>query len=97
MVAGYRRRVTATVQDKAFSFLVACVATGGANGAQCNSNTTLDTIVPNFVKELQNESISIMSLGVNDLGPDGAVGGLCPPTCGTGDETRYLEQGVFTP
>jgi hypothetical protein len=25
------------------------------------------------------------------------VGGACPPTCGTGDETLYLDESVFLP
>jgi hypothetical protein len=89
--------VTATVQDKTFGFQFACVATSGANGSQCNANTTLDTIYPGMVKELQGAVVSLSSIAVNDQGPDGAVGGLCPPTCGTGDETRFLDQAVFAP
>jgi hypothetical protein len=89
--------VTATVQDKDFGFQVSCAATTGANGSTCSANTSLDTLVPNFVKEQQLGVVSVLSAGATDMGPDGAVGGGCPPTCGTGDETRYLDPAAFVP
>jgi hypothetical protein len=89
--------VTATAEDKVFSFQAACVATTGANGSSCSANTSADTLVPGFVKEQQSAVVSIYSVTVSDMGPDGAVGGGCPPTCGTGDETLYLEESAFLP
>jgi hypothetical protein len=89
--------VTATVQDKVFSFQASCAITSGANGANCSATTTADTLVPGFVKEQQAAVVSVSSVTVSDLGPDGAVGGACPPTCGTGDETLYLDESVFLP
>jgi hypothetical protein len=89
--------VVATVQDKVFSYQVSCVATSGAIGSTCSSTTSMDTLVPGFVKEQQLSTISVLSVSASDMGPDGAVGGGCPPTCGTGDETRYLDQAVFAP
>jgi hypothetical protein len=33
---------------------------------------------------------------LDDPGPNGSgYGPSCPPTCGDGDESPYLEQGVF--
>lgn len=89
--------VPATVQDKTFGWQVGCAATAGANGAQCVNTTTMDTLVPGFVKEQQIGVVSLLSINAYDMGPDGAVGGLCPPTCGTGDETPYLSESVFLP
>ena len=89
--------IPATVQDKIFSFQMTCTATAGANGGSCSSTTTADTLVPGFVKEQQSGVVEIFSLTVSDMGPDGGVGGGCPPTCGSGDETRYLEESAFLP
>jgi hypothetical protein len=89
--------VTATVQDKDFSFQSSCVATSGASGAVCQTDTTLDTILPGTVKEQQRAVVGLLSVSALDMGPDGFVGGACPPTCGTGDETRYLAEATFTP
>ena len=43
--------------------------------------------------------IATHSFRVLDAGPDGDVtpASGCPPACGTGDESDYLEQGTFTP
>jgi hypothetical protein len=89
--------VVATVQDKSFGFQVGCSATSGANGATCQATTTVDTLVPGFVKEQQSAVVSILSVTVTDMGPDGAVGGGCPPTCGTSDETGFLDEAVYAP
>ena len=89
---------SATVQDTNWSFLVACTATpSSANGSTCQTTTTMDTLVPNTVREFQRAVVSVLSTGAFDMGPDGAVGGGCPPACGTGDETRYLQQTILTP
>ena len=35
---------------------------------------------------------------MEDAGADGdVIVAGCPPTCGTGDETVFLREGVFTP
>jgi hypothetical protein len=41
--------------------------------------------------------VAVFGLLVNDLGEDGDPGPACPPICGTGDETRFLDQGLFLP
>jgi len=99
--AGNAPCVTATVADVTFSVPIQCTATGGANGSNCNVNTTIDTLVPTTVKEFQRGVISIFGIVANDEGPDGSVspggGFTCPPICGSGDETRYADQGLFIP
>jgi len=92
--------VTATVSDLTFSVPVACADNGGANGANCSVNTTIDTLVPSTVKELQRGIVAIHNVRAMDAGPDGTVAppsGSCPPTCGSGDETKFAEQGIFIP
>jgi hypothetical protein len=89
---------SATVQEIPFSVIGNCADNGGANGANCSSNTTIDALVPNAVKELQRASVQIFGIHILDAGPDGIVTGIsCPPTCGTGDETTYADQGIFVP
>ena len=78
-----------------------CVDNGGANGANCSINTTIDTLVPTTVKELQRAVVSVFGIKVLDAGPDGSIspGGsfTCPPICGSGDETIAAQQGLFIP
>jgi hypothetical protein len=93
--------VTATVSDLTFSVPVACADNGGANGANCAVNTTIDTLVPTTVKELQRGIVAIQNIRAMDSGPDGSVAPpapfTCPPICGSGDETKFAEQGIFIP
>jgi hypothetical protein len=92
---------TATVTDITFSVPAGCADNGGANGANCSVNTTIDTLVPTTVKELQRAVVSIFGVTALDAGPDGSIspGGsfTCPPICGSGDETKYADQGIFIP
>ncbi len=88
----------ATTADTSFSVPILCVATGGANGANCTITTTADTLVPGFAKEGARAAIAALQMHVKDAGADGNVlTATCPPTCGTGDEFTYLRQGVFAP
>jgi CSLREA domain-containing protein len=89
-----------TTQDAAFGIPVSCVATGGAAGATCSVMSTLDTLVPGIAKEGKLAVISALSLSVLDAGADGSIApgsGTCPPTCGSGDESTFLSEGVFEP
>jgi aldehyde:ferredoxin oxidoreductase len=42
-------------------------------------------------------SINDDQVEIRDAGPNGTGYANCPPTCGDGDETTYLRQGVFVP
>jgi hypothetical protein len=99
--AGTAPCVVATVQDLTFSVPVACADNGGANGANCAVNTTIDTLLPTTVKELQRGIVAIQNIRAMDSGPDGSVAPpapfTCPPICGSGDETKFAEQGIFIP
>jgi predicted acyl esterase len=91
---------SATVQDFRFGVPVDCAASSDpAVGATCGITTTADTLVPGFAREGSRSVISAFSVEVLDAGADGDVGpsSACPPTCGTGDESTFLRQGVFTP
>lgn len=90
-----------TMIDITFSIPVTCVNNGGANGANCNISSTIDTLVPTAVKEFQRGTISVFGVRAEDEGPDGSFspggGATCPPICGSGDETTYADQGLFVP
>jgi hypothetical protein len=91
----------ATVQDFDFSVPVTCVTTPtSVMGSNCNVNTTADTLVPNFTHERGRAVVATSAIELLDLGPDGSStppSGACPPTCGSGDESVFVRQGVFTP
>jgi hypothetical protein len=79
------------VQDVPFGVPVAC-GTGG-----CDVDTTTDALMPNLLVESRRTIWAVRSLLVRDPGADGDLGSTCPIPCGTGDETRFLDQGVFLP
>ena len=89
----------ATVQDSRFSLPIACTPTPAASsGSDCNVSTTADTLVPGFAREGDRAVLSLMSVTVEDAGPDGNVGSAnCAPSCGSGDESVFLRQGLFAP
>lgn len=93
--------VTATVVDIPFSVPMSCADNGGSSGGGCNLTTTIDTLVPNTVIEFQRGVVAVQNLQAHDSGPDGSVTPpgpyVCPPICGSGDETKYLEQGGMNP
>jgi TolB protein len=93
--------VSATVEDTQFSVPMACVTTpAGGIGAACSVGTTSDAVVPGFVSEGRRTVVSALGVRVRDPGLDGDAGASspsCPPTCGTGDERTFLDQGIFLP
>ncbi len=93
--------LSATVSDTVLSVPVSCTPTAEtATGSVCELTTTLDSIMPGFVREAKRAVLSTLGLRVTDAGLDGSLtpaSGTCPPNCGSGDEAPYLEQGLFTP
>lgn len=93
--------VTATVVDLPFSVPMGCADNGGPNGGACSLTSTVDTLMPNTVIEFQRGVVAVQNFQVRDSGPDGSVTPpppfVCPPICGSGDETKYLEQGDMYP
>ncbi len=98
-----------TMQDFEFSALVDCVATPqpdpqipNTRGSNCSTDTTVDALVPGAAKEGKRMIMSLASIELLDLGPDGSAtppppGLGCPPRCGSGDEKPFMVEGVFTP
>ncbi len=93
--------VPGTVSDIRFAVPVNCVATASTStGGSCTLGTTLDTLLPGMAREGKRTILSTFAFELDDAGPDGSIlppSGTCPPTCGTGDESVFLRQGVFTP
>jgi TolB protein len=93
--------VSGTVENAQLSFPMACTTTpASSNGSTCAVSTTSDTVIPGFAKEGKRMILSTLSLRVRDSGADGDIGDSspgCPPTCGTGDERTFLDQGIFLP
>lgn len=81
-----------------FEYPVDCVSTLSTTiGSQCDLNTTANAILPNMVVEGRRAMWNIGQVEIRDAGPNGTGYANCPPTCGDGDETTYLRQGVFVP
>jgi hypothetical protein len=87
-----------TVQSFTYAFPVDCVATALTTiGSSCNVNTTADALIPGTVHESRRTIWELGQVSVKDPGPNGTGYAACPPTCGDGDETTFLRQGVFVP
>ena len=87
-----------TVQNIPLEFSVQCAATGDTTtGGLCTLSTTYDALLPGAVQERQRTLWELGQIQVRDAGPNGTGYASCPPTCGDGDETVFLRQGVFVP
>jgi hypothetical protein len=87
-----------TTQDEALEFPVQCAVTADTTrGGACSLSTTYDALIPGAVTERQRAIWALGQIQVKDAGPNGTGYAACPPTCGDGDETVFLRQGVFAP
>jgi hypothetical protein len=81
-----------------FRFPVDCTSTADASiGATCAVDTTADAILPGTVIETKRTIWQLGQVTVKDAGPNGTGYQSCPPTCGDGDESTFLREGVFVP
>jgi hypothetical protein len=87
-----------TVQKFRFQWPVDCVSTTSTTiGSNCNLTTTADSVLPGAVTESRRTIWEIGQGDVKDAGPNGTGYASCPPTCGDGDESVFLRQGVYVP
>ncbi len=87
-----------TLQNFTFKFAVQCVSSADtAIGSDCNLATTADALIPGAVTEVKRTIWEMGQVIVNDSGPNGTGLAACPPTCGDGDETEFMRQGIFVP
>jgi hypothetical protein len=91
--------VAATTSDSRFEVPLSCVATEVTpKGSDCGVNSSFDALLPGAVREGKRTILATKSVSLLDAGPDGAIASSgCPPTCGTGDEDLYMQQGTFAP
>ena len=77
-----------------------CTATASTStGSRCSVSTTADALMPGAVTEGRRAIWELARIQVRDAGPNGTgfEGPACPPDCGDGDETLFLNQGIFVP
>jgi hypothetical protein len=87
-----------TTQAQPFQVPVQCVATADTTrGGTCSLTTTYDAVIPGAVSERMRSVWALGQVQVKDAGPNGTGYASCPPTCGDGDETVFMRQGVFVP
>jgi hypothetical protein len=83
--------VPATMQDVPFSFAVPCAATADTTvGSTCSVVTTANTLMPGAVTAGLRAIWALGQIGVYDGGSDGLAST-------TGDNTLFMDQGLFVP
>jgi Tol biopolymer transport system component len=88
----------ATMQDFPLRAPFACAATPDPDiGSTCSLSTTMDSVIPAAVPEGMRTIWQAGEVQVWDPGPNGTGYASCPPTCGNGDETIFMRQGIFVP
>jgi hypothetical protein len=90
---------SATVQDFDLQIPVQCNATSSTSeGGRCQVQTTVNAFYPGAVLDTKRANWELGQAKVLDAGPNGTgYGAGCPSTCGDGDETVFMRQGVFVP
>jgi hypothetical protein len=84
-------RAAATTLDSSFSIAVPCLLTADtAIGSDCSTATTANTLVPGSVTETQRAIWQLGQIQVYDGGADGLAST-------EGDNTLFMDQGVFIP
>jgi hypothetical protein len=66
-------------------------------GSSCDLNSTADALIPGSVLESNRAIWEIGQVTIKDAGPNNTGYASCPPTCGDGDESTFLRQGIFIP
>jgi hypothetical protein len=87
-----------TTQVFPLQWSVQCVATvSTTTGGACNTTTSMNAILPGAVLEIKRTIWELGQSTVRDAGPNGTGYAACPPTCGDGDESTFMRQGIFVP
>lgn len=81
--------VSTTSVDLPLSFTVPCAATGGAEGAECSTTTSADTLVGGSVAEGRRSIFKAGEIQLFDGGPDGDAD--------TSPNKLFAWQGLFVP
>ncbi len=94
---GPAQNLSATVQDTVLRAPFTCVATASSSGSTCSLHTSADAVIPGMVPEGKRSVWGLGQVTILDSGLNGTGYANCPPTCGDGDETTFLRQGLFVP
>ena len=87
-----------TVQTFKYQWPIDCVTTTSTSvGSNCVLTTTADSLVPGTVTENRRTIWEIGQGDIKDAGPNGTGYASCPPTCGDGDESVFLREGIYVP
>jgi hypothetical protein len=89
-----------TVQDFDLQVPIQCVATPSSSttGGACQGTVTFNAVYPGAVVTGKRALWQLDRVHVLDPGPNGTgFGAGCPTTCGDGDETAFMRQGIFVP
>jgi hypothetical protein len=87
-----------TVQAFPLEWPVQCTATvDTTKGSACTTTTSMNALFPGAVLEIKRSLWELGQTVVRDAGPNGTGYAACPPTCGDGDETTFMRQGIFIP
>jgi hypothetical protein len=87
---------TGTVSDLTFSVPMICGTFAALPAGTCApAVSTINTGLAGAVKELQRGNVEILNIRIKDPGTDFSLGGA--PYNGTGDEKKFLTQGIFLP
>jgi hypothetical protein len=85
----------ATLVDLPLPFRMTCTATADTTiGSACNLNTSVDTAIPDLIKEGKKAVVEIGQVHVNDGGSDGDVDTPGPPTR---PNSLFQVQGIYIP
>jgi len=79
----------ATVQDFDYQTPIACVATAGPEGANCNLDTSADAVTVGTIKENKATAMQVFRFRVNDSGANGVRG--------DSDDRTFATQGIYIP
>ncbi len=87
-----------TVQTFPLQWAVQCLTTGSTTiGSSCTATTSMNALFPGAVQEIKRSIWELGQVQARDAGPNGTGYAACPPTCGDGDETTFMRQGIYVP
>jgi hypothetical protein len=89
---------TGTVQTIPLQVPANCTATTDTSiGSTCSLTTTVNAQIPGALRDTLRSIWELGQIEIRDAGPNGTGYASCPPTCGDGDESTFMRQGIFVP
>lgn len=89
---------SATTEDFPLQVPVTCAFVSSTIGGACNITTTMNALITGAVTAGQRANWELGNTEVLDAGPNGTgFGAGCPSTCGDGDESVFMRQGLWVP